>query len=857
MILAVILYETAFSQVEDNFSDGDFLANPAWTGDTSRFEINSSGQLHLNSSGADTSILVTMNYLLQNTEWDLWIKLSFNTSTNNYARIYLVSDVKDISSSLNGYYLKIGGSDDSLWLIRQTGSTTHELIKGKYTSLGNSVNILRIKVIHDQAGLWHVFTDPLGGTDFREEGSGLDNSITTTSWFGIFCRYTTSNSAKFYFDDFYVGPVMTDTIPPEISSLKILDKNTICLHFTESVDKTFAENPDNYQTHKGEIPASAMVDSLKPGEVILRFLISFEEKFQDTLTVYNCTDIQGNTAGPLKAGFCYFLPGSFDILIDEIMADPDPSMGLPMCEYAELYNRSGFPVCLENWRFEWNTGKKDFPDITIPPGSYLILAKDTALNPFGTVLPLFTSSTTLSNEGSVLVLKNETGKIIHSVAYSKDWIKDPVKAEGGWSLEMIDPLNPCGCSDNWAVCTHPMGGTPGKLNSVNASHPDTLNPHITRAFLDDENSSNVVFSEPMDSLSLTDRNSWLVLPDLGIPDSLFPEPPEFSAIRLHFAMSFQKGTAYGLSFRQGPRDCAGNPADTLKIARLAIPDSTVTSDIVINEILFNPFSGGKRFVELFNLSSKVLDLNDLAVSSFDSATNSVSDKKALTDEDFLFFPGDYLVLTEDPEDIRSRYFSPDPDAFLTMPELPSMNDNSGIFVLLRKYDDRIIDKMNYSESMQFALLADPEGVSLERVNPLGSSGDKMNWHSAAESIGFATPGYRNSQYFESQPEESFITVPTPVFSPDNDGRDDILNILYHADSPGYLANIFIFDASGKLIRTLTRNRLVSSEDSFSWDGTDDKQRKAPIGIYILNAEIFQTGGKTHHIKKAVVLAGKF
>jgi len=65
------------AQVIDDFSDGDFTKNPTWVGDTAKFEINESLQLHLNASGADTSVLVTANTRLENTEWNFWIKLTF------------------------------------------------------------------------------------------------------------------------------------------------------------------------------------------------------------------------------------------------------------------------------------------------------------------------------------------------------------------------------------------------------------------------------------------------------------------------------------------------------------------------------------------------------------------------------------------------------------------------------------------------------------------------------------------------------------------------------------------------------------------------------------------------------------
>ena len=855
--LLLTFFKPGFSQVSDDFTDGDFLHNPHWTGDTSRFEVTSLHQLHLVSSGADTSILVTASQLLFNTEWDCWVKLAFNTSTNNFARIYLASDREEISSPLNGYYLKIGGSNDSLTLVRQSGNTAITLIKGKYAFLGNSVNQLRIKVTHDDSGAWKVYTDPLGGTNFREEGSCTDSGVPGTSWFGIFCRYTSSNASKFYFDDFYAGPILKDTVPPRILSVIVKDSLTLCLNFSESVDPVFAKTISNFKTSRGEFPKTAHQDSLNAGIIMLEFETPFKEKYNDTLYISHCKDLSGNAAETLQSPFCFYIPEAFDILIDEIMADPEPSMGLPVCEYVELFNRSAYPVCLKGWRFGWPAGEKTFPDITMQPNGLLIIEKDTLLSKFGPVLPLFTSSTTLSNEGALLTLKNEKGKIIHSITYSKNWISDPVKAEGGWSLEMIDPMNPCGCRENWSASSHPLGGTPGEVNSGWGTHPDTVNPRILRAWLDGDRVCYVLFSEPMDSSSLSDPGSWSISPDLKQPDSVEPEPPEFDKIRLHFADPFQKGIAYELSINKNLFDCAGNKADSLNKAKLALPDSIQASDLIINEILFHPYSGGKRFVELYNRSGKVLDLKDLSLADLDSITRTIEDKKSLSPEDYLIFPDDFVVLTEDPEDIRSRYLTPHPDAILLVPGLPAMNDHQGTLVLIRTNDDLQIDRVYYSESLQFSLLADREGVSLERVNPDDYSGNFMNWHSASESSGFATPGYQNSQYFEYPGEKEMLLIPDAIFSPDNDGIKDELHILFHSDGPEYTANICIFDSEGRLIRTLVRNRLLSSEDYLCWDGTDDHSQKAPIGIYLLYTELLDPAGKTRHYKDVIVLAGKF
>ena len=168
----------------------------------------------------------------------------------------------------------------------------------------------------------------------------------------------------------------------------------------------------------------------------------------------------------------------------------------------------------------------------------------------------------------------------------------------------------------------------------------------------------------------------------------------------------------------------------------------------------------------------------------------------------------------------------------------------------------IIDKVSYLDEWHFDLLDNTDGVSLERIDPNGSSDSKFNWHSAAEDVGFATPGRKNSQYRPAV-SNGEITFTEDIFSPDNDGYQDILQVTYNLTNSGLLGKAQIFDDRGRLVRTIFTNELVGSLGTFSWDGTTDQQVKASIGIYVLVFEVFSTDGGVFFAKqKAFTLAGK-
>jgi hypothetical protein len=156
--------------------------------------------------------------------------------------------------------------------------------------------------------------------------------------------------------------------------------------------------------------------------------------------------------------------------------------------------------------------------------------------------------------------------------------------------------------------------------------------------------------------------------------------------------------------------------------------------------------------------------------------------------------------------------------------------------------------------MHFVLLEDLDGISLERIDPSRPSDDITNWGSAAESQGFATPGYQNSQALAAILGEEDINVFPEIFSPDNDGFQDVVTFTFQNTKPGMVGNIYIFDSNGRQVLHLLKNSLIGENSSVSWDGRNADNGLAPIGIYIVYIEVFDENGNTSKIKKTCVLA---
>jgi hypothetical protein len=191
-----------------------------------------------------------------------------------------------------------------------------------------------------------------------------------------------------------------------------------------------------------------------------------------------------------------------------------------------------------------------------------------------------------------------------------------------------------------------------------------------------------------------------------------------------------------------------------------------------------------------------------------------------------------------------------------MEHFPTLDDNEGITVLRRKDDLRVIDRVSYTKEMHYPLLVTNEGVSLERVHPERAASDPENWHSAASQCGYGTPGYMNSQYRGHAGGGDLVTIDPAVFSPDNDGFDDLLSIKVSPREAGYVAMVVIYNVSGREIKQLAANLLLGSEGHFSWDGTCGDGTIAPVGIYLLSVELVHTRGDVERVRKAVVLGAR-
>jgi len=545
----------------------------------------------------------------------------------------------------------------------------------------------------------------------------------------------------------------------------------------------------------------------------------------------------------------------FDIVIDEIMADPTPQIALPNNEWIELRNTSSTAFNLSGWRIADATGQSGaMPSFTLKPDSFVIVctaSAATAMSVYGAVITV-TSFPSLDNTGDIVFLKSAQNLIIHTVSYTDAWYQNELKKDGGWALEMIDTKNPCSGFTNWKASSNLNGGTPGKKNAVDAANADTDAPQLLRAFATDSITVTLVFDEPLDSAKAA-AAAFAISDGIGAPQSVTVVSPVFDKVNLKLNTALLRNKIYTVT-ATAVTDCNGNPILNKNTARIGLSETAASLDIVINEILFNPKSNGTDYVEIYNRSNKIIDLKQTYIANRGSS-GSISNIKQLSAENYSLFPQDFIVITEDPAVVKRDFITMNPDAFVTVASMPSFNDDEG-FVIILNAQGAITDELHYSEKWHFKLIDNPEGVALERIDYNAPTQLADNWHSAATSAGYGTPTYKNSQYKINNGLQGEITVTPEIVSPDNDGTDDFVIITYQFPAAGYVANITVFDAAGRPVRSVQRNALCGITGSYRWDGLGEKNQPLPAGIYIIFTEVFNTAGKTKQFKNTVVVARK-
>ncbi|MCQ2285152.1 MAG: lamin tail domain-containing protein, partial [Bacteroidales bacterium] len=459
------------------------------------------------------------------------------------------------------------------------------------------------------------------------------------------------------------------------------------------------------------------------------------------------------------------------------------------------------------------------------------------------------SSLSITDGGQKLTLQDAENQVIHHLFFKKGWHSEPIKQEGGWSLEMIDPNLPCLSNSNWGSSVSETGGTPGQQNSISAMLEDLQAPEIDRVTLLDSTTIRIFFSEPVHPVLPISTALFTLSPTIQIQD-IEEVPPEFSALDIHLATPMLSTTTYTIHTNGELCDCAQNNISANSSHDIGVSSRPVANDIVINEVLSHPFNGSDAdYIEIYNRSNHIIDLKDVKIGSGGDTLPSKAVKVCSSGSQL--FPQSYCCICKNKQLTLQQYLCRTPQVLLQNDSLPSYANENGV-VFLCDNALRTIDRFQYDESMHYSELLSTEGVSLERVHINRPTQDASNWHSAAFTSGFGTPGYENSQG-EAWVQNESIRISPEVFSPDNDGFEDFAEIGLTFSEGENRLTIEIYNERGSLVKHLVNNELCGISNTFRWDGQDDDGNLLPSGLYIVAIRYWNVDGKAFHKKKVVAI----
>lgn len=734
----------------DDFADGNFTDNPTWTGDAGQFEVNASGQLQLASSGTDTVALSVPINDANQTVWQFYFRLAFAPSSNNNLRVYLLADQADLKSSLNAYYLQIGenGSLDAVELRKQTGDASTLVVRGASATVADNPAYY-VKVIRNTAsGQWQIYLKPDGGSDYTLDSDVIDNTLSLNNgYLGVWCKHTSTNGNKFYFDSFYVGDEIIDNTPPTALTAVLDDPQNISITFSEALQQASAQNTANYSLNLGiGAPASAVLDAGNAAIVHLNLSTPLSAAQTYTLQISGVQDLAGNAmTAPASFSLSYVLPQAGSVIITELLADYDPSVGLPAYEFVEIYNTTDFDINLDGWYLTDDYGNSlgaVLPNVSIPSHAYMVLCSSSpeavsayqALSPSVVGLSGFPS---LNNTGDVITLTDPQVNIIDQVAYLDDWITDAVKRAGGWSLELVNTQATCQSSGNWHESIAAIGGTPGAVNSVAGVFNDTQAPQFLFAEANDATAITLNFNEPLNEDSASDAANYSISGGLNIL-SVTVETP--TAVSIWLSQPLQEGVIYTIN-AGNMTDCSGNAVASFS-TQIALPQTAEPYNVLITEIYADtdapadyqwpaPRLPEAQYIELYNRSNKTISLKNWQVS--DAADT------AIIEANFLLLPQQYVVLGSAANETELSSLGV---PFLALTNFPQPNTTGDILGVSNAYGT-LIYAVEYDKSWYRDDRKDEGEWSLEMIDTNNPCEGAANWK-ASEADRGGTPGALNS-----------------------------------------------------------------------------------------------------------------
>ncbi len=660
----------------------------------------------------------------------------------------------------------------------------------------------------------------------------------------------TGSGARWVMDAFSLQDQVVDEVSPWVEQVKGYGQKEVMITFSEPVDPVFSRLPLAYTLEgKGPLETRSLSDSV----LVLAFDEDLLEEKEYRLLVRQVPDLQGNILADTLFSFKYTDPSAYgpkSLVINEVMAAPRQDQDLPFVEYVELMNPLKKELRLDGIVFSTSTSEVVLPSHWIAPGEWVILcpgSQAVLLRPFGKVLPI-ESWPVLSNSGTTLRLRSPTGQWIDQLSYHTATWGGTEFANGGYSLELPDPLYRCEGTALLEPSKDLRRGTPGAQNS-NFKRQEDLGPLRVEA------------SWFSDSKKVTIAVNQAILPEIGLAPFVFT--PELA---LDSSWVFASGKRIGLSLQAPAKrshpyqlkvsalgTCIGEPGGFE--TSLILGEEPAPGELILNEILADPRPGDPKFVEIHNASTqKYLSLEGWALATREG-NGTPHQVRVFGEEGQILPPQGYLALSQAPERLRIAYPQSATGNMMQVKGLPSLPIGGGQLLLIFP-GGQVTDSLSYDEAWHHPLLRTSKGVSLERIAPFSAATESGNWQSASSAADYGTPGRANSTVLRGDVEGEILQVIPPVFDPEGSSGPNFITVQYSLEQAGWVGSFTIYSAAGREIVVLGQQQILGTSGVYSWSGTDAAGSRVRPGYYVLVAQLFDLSGRLKVIKKVFVVASQ-
>jgi hypothetical protein len=834
-IVLLLAGDGTSAQFFDAFRDSSLAINPRWLGDTSHF-VHHQNRLKLQAPGAGKTSLATHSRAQNELYFEARMQLQFNPSSANYADLYLIASRDSLDQALEGVFVRIGHTNDEISLFKQDGNTRTRVIDGPDGLLNRNDNSIYLVVTRDSIGTWTLQVDT-GLQQLSTLGSWYDSSRYQTGYAGLVFNYTATRSDKFFIDSIRLdGRLWNDQRAPLIIQSRLQNPTRIELLFDEPVHPN--SSASQLIRLSNNQPATQL-DFLQANQLRYTLATPLLPDIDHVFRLSGLKDTAGNTITDTLLQFRWHQPRLHDLVFNELLADPSPSIGLPESEYIELYNRSNRSLPLAGYQLTDGNTTAQLPAFDLAPGQHLILCSSSQLPiwvTYGTAIGL-NPWPSLNNDRDQLKLLGNDNTLIDSLSYSLSWWGGQPATDGGISLERIDPDQFCLTAENWTPSQNLSGGTPGIPNSVKSTLYDD-DPPVLQSWQLVEDSLRLTFSRTVsasETTKVTHEGVLLAFHSLGGDSSTQWE------VYLPRDVSYESGLSLQLS---GFIACNGRELrdSTLRIASTSPAEP---GDWLVEEILFEPRTPNASFVELRNASKRYLNAGELILAN--PSEFGPINQSPLHEGLQLIAPGDRIWLSRNTEGVKSDY-PLHGNNYLSLLRWPSMPQAGGEMGLYR-LDETELVRWKYHPDQHFSLLRETKGISLERI----SSSGEVFWHSASATVG-ATPGLPNTQQPIGIAADSHVNPLVKHFTPDGDGSNDLLPICWDGVKAGAMLKMNLFSAEGLFIKNLANQVLMGERECLYWDGTDESGRQSAEGRYLLVGEYFWLNGERKSFKHVISLS---